>query len=68
MIYALNMAIKNGGLKLGLVLSSDQEFQYASNEFRGLLKTNGIQSSMYRKGNCWNNAVAESFFYTLKWS
>ena len=40
--------------------------QYASNEFQALLKTNGIQCSMSRKGDCWDNAVAESFFRTLK--
>jgi putative transposase len=60
------MAIKNGGLKLGLIHHSDRGVQYASNEFRGLLKTNGIQCSMSRKGDCWDNAVAESFFHTLK--
>ena len=65
-IDALNMAIKNGGLKPGLIHRSDRGVQYASNELRGLLKTNGIQCSMSRKGDCWDNAVAESFFHTLK--
>ena len=36
------------------------------NEFQGLLKTSGIQCSMSRKGDCWDNALAESFFHTLK--
>jgi putative transposase len=40
--------------------------QYASNNHRGLLKDHGIIQSMSRKGNCWDNAVAESFFHTLK--
>ena len=65
-IDALNMAIKNGCLKSGLIHHSDRGVQYASNEFRTLLKTNEIQCSMSRKGDCWDNAVAESFFHTLK--
>ncbi len=40
--------------------------QYASLEFRKVLKENGFIQSMSRKGNCWDNAVAESFFHTLK--
>ena len=65
-IGALNMAIKNGGLKSGLIHHSDRGSQYASNEFQALLKANGVQYSMSRKGDCWDNAVAESFFHTLK--
>jgi len=65
-IDALNMAIKNGCLESGLIHHSDRGVQYASNEFRGLLKAHAIQCSMSRKGNCWDNAVAESFFHTLK--
>ncbi len=40
--------------------------QYASDEYRKLLSGHGIACSMSRKGNCWDNAVAESFFATLK--
>ena len=65
-IDALNMAIKNGCVESGLIHHSDRGVQYASNEFRALLKTNEIQCSMSRKGDCWDNAVAESFFHTLK--
>ena len=65
-IDALNMAIKNGCLESGLIHHSDRGVQYASNEFQALLKSNGIQCSMSRKGDCWDNAVAESFFHTLK--
>ena len=65
-IDALNMAIKNGCLKPGLIHHSDRGVQCASNEFQALLKTNGIQCSMSQKGDCWDNAVAESFFHTLK--
>jgi len=65
-IDALNMAIKNGCFESGLIHHSDRGVQYASNEFRALLKTNAIQCSMSRKGEYWDNAVAESFFHTLK--
>jgi putative transposase len=65
-IDALNMAIKNGCVESGLIHHSDRGVQYASNEFRALLKTNEIKCSMSRKGDCWDNAVAESFFHTLK--
>jgi len=65
-IDALNMAIKNECLKSELLHHSDRRVHYASNEFRGLFKTHGIQCSMSRKGNCWDNAVAEIFFHTLK--
>ena len=60
------MAIKNGCFESGLIHHSDRGVQYASNEFRALLKTNKIQCIMSRKGDCWDNAVAESFFHTLK--
>ena len=65
-IDALNMAIKNGCFEPGLIHHSDRGVQYASNEFQALLKTYKIQCSMSRKGDCWDNAVAESFFHTLK--
>ena len=65
-IDALNMGIKNGCMESGLIHHSDRGVQYASNEFQALLKANRIQCSMSRKGDCWDNAVAESFFHTLK--
>ena len=65
-IDALNMAIKNGCFESGLIHHSDRGVQYASNEFRALLNNYGIECSMSRKGDCWDNAVAESFFHTLK--
>jgi len=49
-----------------LMHRSDRGSQYASKLFQKLLKANDIQCSMSRKGNCWDNAVAESFFRTLK--
>lgn len=48
------------------MIHSDQGKEYASVDFRQLLEQNGIVASMSRKGNCWDNAVAESFFHTLK--
>lgn len=65
-IAALKMAIKNRGVKQGLIFHSDRGIQYACNDFRSLLEEYRILSSMSRKGNCWDNAVAESFFKTLK--
>lgn len=45
---------------------SDQGCQYASDDYRSLLAHHGIQASMSRRGNCWDNAPVESFFSTLK--
>lgn len=50
----------------GLIVHSDQGSQYASNKFRRLLALEGCVQSMSRRGNCWDNAVSESFFHTLK--
>jgi transposase InsO family protein len=63
---ALHMAMKNYQLKLGCIMHSDRGSQYASREHRDLLEQHGIICSMSRQGNCWDNAVAESFFATLK--
>ncbi len=50
----------------GLMVHSDRGVQYASKDFRLILQKNSCIQSMSRKGNCWDNAVAESFFHTLK--
>jgi len=50
----------------GVLVHSDRGIQYASEQFRTLLDDSGALQSMSRKGNCWDNAVAESFFHTLK--
>jgi len=63
---ALTMAIWNRRPKEGLICHSDRGSQYASKKYRKLLETNGYLGSMSRKGNCWDNSVAESFFGTLK--
>jgi putative transposase len=63
---AQGMAISKRRPESGLVVHSDRGAQYASTAFQDLLKVNGYRSSMSRKGDCWDNAVAESFFKTLK--
>lgn len=63
---ALKMALWRRRPKPGLIHHSDRGSQYASDMFRQLLKDNKIIGSMSRKGNCWDNAVAESFFGSLK--
>jgi putative transposase len=50
----------------GLILHSDQGSQYASREFRSLAQERGIRLSMSARGNCYANAITESFFHTLK--
>lgn len=63
---ALNMAIKHRNPKKGLLWHTDRGSQYASYSHKDLLEKYGIIQSMSRKGNCWDNAVAESFFKSLK--
>lgn len=63
---ALKMALWQRKPKRGLIVHSDRGSQYASREYRQLLKQHGCVGSMSRKGDCWDNAVAESFFGTLK--
>jgi len=63
---ALNVALQRRRPSLGLLLHSDRGCQYTSAAHRMKLAEHGIQVSMSRKGNCWDNAVAESFFATLK--
>ena len=63
---ALNMAIAQRNPPVGLIWHTDRGSQYASYSHKDLLQKNGIIQSMSRKGNCWDNAVAESFFKTLK--
>jgi len=63
---ALLMAVWKRKPAKGLIWHTDRGSQYASNSHRKLLKQHGIIQSMSRKGDCWDNAVAESFFHTLK--
>ena len=63
---ALMMAINLRNPKTGLMHHSDRGSQYASREYRRLLKQHGMVCSMSRKGNCWDNAPTERFFSSLK--
>jgi transposase InsO family protein len=63
---ALHMACINRNPGPGLLHHSDRGSQYASDDYQKVLNSRGIVCSMSRKGNCWDNAVIESFFGTLK--
>lgn len=63
---ALNMAIQQRQPGPGLIVHSDRGSQYASELYQDLLDDHGFVCSMSRKGNCWDNAVAERFFLNLK--
>ncbi len=65
-ICALNKAVLRRRPGQGLMIHSDRGIQYASSDFRALLEKYHFVQSMSRKGNCWDNAVAESFFHTIK--
>jgi len=64
-VAAWRMAIRNRPSN-GVLFHSDRGVQYASHEFRNELKQHAAIQSMSRKGNCWDNAVAENFFKILK--
>ena len=66
-LSALRMALLRRTVEPGLVHHSDRGSQYASGDYTGLLKDNGIRISMSRKGNPWDNAGCESFMKTLKY-
>jgi putative transposase len=63
---ALSMAICQRQPAAGLIMHTDRGSQYGADSYQQLLTRHGIEPSMSRKGNCWDNAVAESFFHTLK--
>jgi putative transposase len=65
-LSALRMALDARHPGPGLIHHSDRGVQYACTEYRRLLAAHGIQASMSRSGDCWDNAVAESFFATLE--
>jgi transposase InsO family protein len=66
-LAALQMAIARRVIHPGLVHHSDRGSQYASNDYTDLLKDHGIDISMSRKANPWDNAACESFMKTLKY-
>jgi transposase InsO family protein len=63
---ALLRALWSRKPKRGLIIHTDQGSQFVSKTYRKVLKHWGIKPSMSRRGNCWDNAVVESFFATLK--
>jgi len=65
-LKALEMGLKQRGGAAGAMFHSDQGSQYASGDYRKALVASGITCSMSRRGNCWDNAVSESWFSTLK--
>lgn len=65
-LSALRMAREARGPASGLIHHSDRGSQYTSAEYRAELAAHGMVASMSRKGNCYDNAVAESFFATLE--
>jgi transposase InsO family protein len=66
-LRAIRMALTQRVIEPGLVHHSDRGSQYASCDYTDLLKRNGIEISMSRKGNPWDNAACESFMKTLKY-
>lgn len=65
-IKALNNAIMRHKPPKGLIHHSDRGVQYCSHDYQAILKKNGMICSMSRKGNCYDNACAETFFSTIK--
>lgn len=65
-IGALTMAIENRAPRAGLIHHTDQGTLYATGAYRAVLAEHGMLQSMSRKGDCYDNAVAESFFSSLK--
>jgi len=63
---ALTMAVEHRRPAHGVVHHTDRGSQYAATKYRELLADHGLTASMSRRGNCWDNAVVERFFHTLK--
>ena len=65
-VEALQMALRQGLIKRGAIVHTDRGSQYVSKEYRDLLERCGLRQSMSAKGNCYDNAQAESFFSRFK--
>jgi len=65
-LRSLRQAICHRSPSIGLILHSDRGTQYTSHEYKTFAQKNGFSLSMSAKGNCYDNAVIESFFHTLK--
>ncbi len=63
---ALLMALYRRKFPTGVIVHSDRGSQYCSLRYRKIIENNGLVGSMSRRGNCWDNAISESFFHTLK--
>jgi transposase InsO family protein len=63
---ALNSALLTRGKPSGVIVHTDRGSQYCAHSFKAILAKHGCLQSMSRKGNCWANSVAESFFATFK--
>jgi len=63
---ALNMALWRRQFPKGVIIHSDRGSQYCSKEYQNILSNNEFICSMSRRGNCWDNSIAETFFHTLK--
>jgi transposase InsO family protein len=65
-LFALSKAVQRRRPRPGLMIHSDRGVQYCCDGFRNMVDIHGFIQSMSRKADCWDNAVAESFFRTLK--
>lgn len=63
---ALLMALFKRKFPTKVIVHSDRGSQYCSDKYRSIIKNYGLIGSMSRKGNCWDNAIVESFFHTIK--
>jgi transposase InsO family protein len=63
---ALQMALWRRGMPTGVIVHSDRGSQYCSHDYQRLIKKHKLRCSMSAKGNCYDNACAESFFHSLK--
>jgi putative transposase len=63
---ALLMALFNRKFPKGVIVHTDRGSQYCSKRYRSIMANNKLIGSMSRRGNCWDNAISESFFHTLK--
>lgn len=63
---ALTMALFRRGRPQGVIVHSDRGSQYCSHAYRKVINDNQLKLSMSKKGDCWDNACAESFFHSLK--
>ena len=65
-VKALSNALRSRGYPRGVIMHTDRGSVYCSKLYRNLIKASGLIGSMSRKGNCWDNAVAENFFGLIK--